>query len=561
VSLLKTIINKVVNFFHLKNERKALTYEKALPLPQVKYSEQQKNKPLVIRQDEDHPSQAYVELKNIFRDIGRLSAIAETMGRDFLTAMPEGAWKTRLGQISYLHCRVHNDLVNKNVEHLLDKAKSHKENHSYDWDEWDSANLREMETLFNSHKAISEELVAKKARLSYEGRRRHREALKNGDWPLARGFLNDIVDLHRQIAESKCKVSGQNSLYQALMEEHLPGIKVSDVEDWFQVIQKKVNKILPETIELQKERPVIQDITDFYPAKAQMWLNRAMLEAIGFDFLRGGLYETGHNPVEGGTPDDTRLVIKNVDTTNFMDSLKSALHEGGHGLYIQGLPRKTWRYQPVGQDMGAGIHESQALIIEMIIGRTLEFFKFLSPRVEGLFHGLKNPVLDSQNLHHLKTKVEVGCLRRKADEVSYFLHILHRFRLEKDLIEGRLNPADLPKAWDDLMVEIFGLEPKNYKEGCLQDVHWFVGKFGYYPAYTIGHMLSAQLFNSISKDVPDVNDYISSGMFLPIKEWLNDKIHSKGRLMDFDSLILSATGKPLSPHYLFKHLDKRYINA
>src|SRR5690606_36705120 len=146
---------------------------------------------------------------------------------------------------------------------------------------------------------------------------------------------------------------------------------------------------------------------------------------------RGGLYETGHNPVEGGTPDDTRLVIKNVDTTNFLDSLKSALHEGGHGIYIQGLPRQTWRYQLVAQDMGAGVHESQALLIEMIIGRTRGFFNFLAPRVEGLFHGLHNPVLSAENLHKIKTRVKATPVRRTADEVTYFFHILHRYRLEK----------------------------------------------------------------------------------------------------------------------------------
>ena len=515
----------------------------------------------IVRQNEEHPSPAYMELKLIFRDIGRLGAVAETLGRDFLTAMPEGAWKSRLGQIAYLHRRMHLDLTAANVEGLLERAKSHEDSHAHDWDEWDRANLREMEKMILDHKALTPDLVEKQARLSYEGRRVHRDALSKGDWPMAREFLSDIVDLQRYIAEAKARANGHNALYQSLMNDYMPGLTVSDVEDWFTVLEKKLGPLLSSAIEKQAAEELPMPIADFYPAKAQMWLNRALLQAIGFDFFRGGLYETGHNPVEGGTPDDTRLVIKNVDTGNFMDSMKSALHEGGHGIYIQGLPRKTWRYQPVGQDMGAAVQESQALLIEMIMGRTRAFFEFLAPRVEGLFHGLHNPVLSPENLYRLKTRVGRSTLRKKADEVSYFFHIRHRFGLERDMIEGRLKPADLPDAWNEGMKAVLDVEPQGYEDGCLQDVHWFVGKFGYFPSYTVGHMLAAQLYDRLHKDVSDVPDLIRAGDFMPITQWLQKNIYSRGRLMDMDTLVGKATGAPLSPQYLFKHLESRYLNA
>jgi carboxypeptidase Taq len=515
----------------------------------------------VIRQNEEHPCASYMQLKYIFRDIGRLKAIAETMGRDFLTAMPEGAWKPRLGQISYLHRRIHEDLTGQNVESLLEKSLSHQSNNKHDWDDWDSANLREMQSMYQSHKAINPDIIEKQARLSFEGRRVHRDALANGDWPSARAFLSDIVDLNRHIAETKCRASGKNSYYQVLMDEYMPGVSVSDVEDWFKVIEKKVGKLIPEIISRQENEEPPVDISDFYPAKAQMWLNRALLESIGFDFHRGGIFETGHNPVEGGTPDDTRLVIKNVDTTNFMDSMKSALHEGGHGIYIQGLPRRTWRYQPVGQDMGAAVHESQALLVEMLIGRTREFFQFLAPRVEGLFHGLHNPVLSAENLYKIKTRVSLSPIRKKADEVTYFLHMKHRFELERDLIEGRLKPSEVPDAWNAAMKQLTGHEPEDYRQGCLQDVHWFVGKFGYFPSYTIGHMLAAQLYQTLKKEIPDLSELIAKGEFLPVSSWLRKNIYSKGRLMDMDTLITKATGAPISPHFLFTHLEQRYLNS
>lgn len=515
----------------------------------------------VVRQNEEHPSPAYMALKLRFRDIGRLGAIAETLGRDFLTAMPEGAWKSRLGQIAYLHRRLHEDLVAPDIARLIERARDHEAAHEHDWDEWDRANLREMEIMYRRHCHIGGDLVERHARLAYEGRRRHRDCLRAGDWPDARSFLSQTIDMQRQIAEAVCRATGRNDQYQVLLEEHMPGIDQNAMNDWFTVTESRLKKILPAIVEKQAAEDAPLPIHDFYPAKAQMWLNHALLESVGFDFTRGGLYETGHNPVEGGTPDDTRLVIKNVDTTNFLDSLKSALHEGGHGIYIQGLPRQTWRYQPVAQDMGAAVQESQALLVEMIIGRTRSFFNFLAPRVEGLFHGLHNPVLSAENLHRLKTRVKATPIRRTADEVTYFFHILHRYRLEKDLIEGKLKLVDLPEAWDAGMQNVLGIRPSNHAEGCLQDVHWFVGKFGYFPSYAVGHMLAAQQYEALRRDLPDVEGDIGRGDFSGVTKWLRNNIHGRGRLLPFAGLTKSATGFAPGPDALLRHLERRYLKA
>lgn len=514
---------------------------------------------LVIRQDEDHASPDYTQLKARFRDIGMLTAIEETMGRDALTVMPDGGWKSRLGQIAYLQRHMHETLIAPDVATQLEQAKAHKEAQPEAWDQWDSANLRDMEHMYRHACYVGADMIEKLARLSHEGRRVHRDALKNGDWPQAREFLTKTIDLSRQIAEAECKGLGFDSHYEALISHYAPDVKLADIEKWFDTLEKKLKTLLPAILEKQVAEDAPHDIKDFYPAKAQMWLNHAVLETIGFDFERGGLYETGHNPVEGGTPDDTRLVIKNVDTTNFLLSLRSTLHEGGHGLYTQGLPRKTWRYQPVAQDLGTAMHESQALLVEMIIGRMPEFFTFLSPRLEGLFHGLNNPVLSAENLYRLRTRVKPSMNRRAADEVTYFFHVLLRFRLEKQLIEGTLNLDDLPEAWNNGMEKLLGIRPKSDKSGCLQDVHWFVCKFGYFPAYTLGHMMAAQFFAAMEKAVPGVRTQIAGGNFTGAHGWLKDNIHSKGSLLSWDEVVKQATGKPLSPDALIAHLEKRYL--
>lgn len=516
------------------------------------------------KQYEEHPSKAYMDLKMEFRDIGRMNAIVEALGRDFLTAMPEGAYKSRLGQIAFLCRKMQEEIADEKMAKLIDEAHEHEKKSPASWDVWDSANLREMDTMYRHVAQVHPDLMERKARLAYEGRRKHRDVLKYDDWEEARPFLEDMVDLQRRIGEQKCLLDNDHATdaaYQALLREYVPGARLKDVDALFGRLEEKLKELLPWVLEEQGKRKEPIPLTGPFASAQQFWLNKSLLKVLGFDFERGGLYETGHNPVEGGTPDDTRLVIKTSDATNFLDSMKSALHEGGHGIYIQGLPRDTWRYQPVGQDLGAAMQESQALLIEMILGRTKEFFQYLAPRVEGLFQKFGDPAMTADNLYALKNWVKPGVDRKNADELSYFFHVLLRMRLERDMIGGRLAVKDLPDAWNAGMKELLGVEPKTNAQGCLQDVHWFVGKFGYFPAYTLGHMIAAQIHDRMKRDIQNIPELMKAGDFLPIQAWLLDRIYSKGRLMRTDALLEKVTGARLSPGPLIAHLQERYLSA
>lgn len=519
----------------------------------------QVQKPETPRQYSVHPCPQYMELKIRFRDIGRLSAIAETIGRDYLTYMPEGAASRRLGQIAYLYRRLHEDLVSGDVANDLEKAQKHRDENPESWDAWDSANLEQMQKIYVHSKNIPADLEEDRARLSYNGRRVHRECMLHNDWKSAREFLQEVTDMHCRLAEARARGTNTNSGYQALMSEYIPGANVMKINDWFSELETRLGDLLPKVIEKQQKDPEPIPLKGPYSQKSQMWLNTCLLKLIGFDFERGGLYETGHNPVEGGTPEDTRLVIKNVDKSNFMDSMKSALHEGGHGIYIQGLPRNTWRYQPVAQDTGSAMHESQALLIEMMIGRTKSFYTYLSPRLEGLYHRLQDPALTPENLHLIKTRVKPTPDRKKADEITYFFHILMRYRLEMRLIDGDLKVDDIPDAWNEEIQDLLGVIPASYQDGCLQDVHWFVGKFGYFPSYTLGHMMAAQLFETLKQKFPDMNDKIRQGDLDEITGWLKNNIYSKGRLVSDDELFRDITGKSIGTAALVKHLNRRYL--
>lgn len=516
------------------------------------------------KQYEEHSSRAYMDLKMDFRDIGRMNAIVETLGRDFLTAMPEGAYKSRLGQIAFLYRRMHEELANETISKRIEEASEHQRKEPAKWDEWDAANLREMETMYRHVAQVDPELMERKARLAYEGRRKHRDVLRFDDWEEAKPFLEDMVDLQRRIGEQKALKDNHHDTeapYQALLREYVPGARLKEVDALFGRMEEKLKELLPWVLEEQGKRSEPIPLTGPFATAQQLWLNKSLLKVMGFDFNRGGLYETGHNPVEGGTPDDTRLVIKTSDSTNFLDSMKSALHEGGHGIYIQGLPRDTWRYQPVGQDLGAGMHESQALLIEMILGRSKEFFGYLAPRVEGLFQKFGDPAMTADNLYAIKTWVKPGVDRKHADELTYFFHILLRMRLERDMISGKLAVKELPDAWNAGMKELLGVEPATNAQGCLQDVHWFVGKFGYFPSYTLGHIVAAQIHDRMKRDIQNIPELMKQGDFLPIQAWLADRIYSKGRLMRTDELLESVTGSRITPGPLIAHLQERYLTA
>ncbi len=516
------------------------------------------------KQYEEHKSKSYMDLKMAFRDIGRMNAIVETLGRDFLTAMPEGAYVSRLGQIAFLFRRMHEELANENIANLINEAQDHQKKDPGNWEVWDKANLREMETMYRHVSHVPPDLMERKARLAYEGRRKHRDVLKCDDWDEARPFLEDMVDLQRRIADAKILKDNDHATdapYQALLREYVPGARLTEVDALFDRLETKLKEILPWVLDEQAKRPEPQPLIGPFPAAQQMWLNKSLLKVMGFDFTRGGLYETGHNPVEGGTPDDTRLVIKTSDAGNFLDSMKSALHEGGHGIYIQGLPRETWRYQPVGQDLGAAMQESQALLIEMILGRTKEFYRYLAPRVEGLFQKFGDPAMTADNIYRLKTRVKPTLDRKSADEVTYFFHIRHRMRLERDMIAGRLKVKDLPEAWNAGMKELLGIEPTTHAQGCLQDVHWFVGKFGYFPAYTLGHMIAAQIHDKMKREIQNIPELMASGDFMPIQQWLAAKVYSQGRLFRTDDLLMEVTGSKLTPGPLINHLQDRYLEA
>jgi carboxypeptidase Taq len=283
------------------------------------------------------------------------------------------------------------------------------------------------------------------------------------------------------------------------------------------------------------------------------------METLGFEFTHGRLDVSLH-PFCGGTPDDVRITTR-YDEADFTRALMGVLHETGHALYQRGLP-EAWRRQPVGSARGMSVHESQSLLIEMQVCRSAEFLAFAAPLLrESLGNGGHDAAAwEPDNLYRLYTKVERSLIRVDADEVTYPAHVILRYRLERAMIDGELAPADLPQAWEDGMRAFVGIVPPDDRQGCLQDVHWYDGAWGYFPTYTLGAMTAAQLFDAAKRADAAIVPGIARGEFAPLLTWLRANVHGLASRFSSAELIARASGRPLDASVFERHLRRRYID-
>ncbi len=300
-----------------------------------------------------------------------------------------------------------------------------------------------------------------------------------------------------------------------------------------------------------RQRP-LRALKGTYPVDDQRELGLAMMGAVGFDFTRGSL-AVSHHPFCGGVPTDVRVTTR-YKSTEFLSSLMGVLHETGHALYEQNLPRE-WSHWPLGHARGMSIHESQSLFVEKQIGRNPAFWDWALPLLERHLGEAwtKDDILP--HVHH----VERGFIRVDADEVTYPLHVILRFELEQDLLAGRMEVADLPEAWDAKMTDYLGLSTIDIpQDGPMQDVHWPSGAFGYFPSYTLGAMMAAQQWAAIAREHPDVESDFSRGDFEAVNDWRRKNIWSQASRWSTPELLERATGERLNAEHFKEHLKKRY---
>jgi carboxypeptidase Taq len=339
------------------------------------------------------------------------------------------------------------------------------------------------------------------------------------------------------------------------MDGYQHGMREADVTAVFAEYEAFLRRALPQAEERQACNPPPTRPAAPFPVAVQEALCRRLSERFGLDFAHARLDRSAH-PFSGGSPTDVRITTR-YDEADFTQAVLAVVHETGHALYERDLPAAYAR-QPVGEASGMATHESQSLIVEMQACRSDAFLTWLGPQLHAAFGGDPAPYRPA-NLARLWRRIERGFIRVDADEMTYPAHVILRFRLEQALVAGTLSVGDLPGAWNDGSHSLLGLTPPDDARGCLQDIHWYDGAFGYFPSYTLGAMAAAQLMATCRRDVPDLDAAMSEGDLSPLLGWLSAKVHGKGSLLDFNSLLREATGKPLDPTDFERHLTARYL--
>jgi carboxypeptidase Taq len=365
-----------------------------------------------------------------------------------------------------------------------------------------------------------------------------------------------LLPLFREVAQAKGEALGL-SPFDALMDEFDPGLSTQIVDPIFADLERFLPELLAEVIERQESWPAPVPLDGDFSAERQRALSYKLVRAVGHDPAHIRIDSAPHPFALAGSPGDNRITTR-FDADNIRYAILATLHEAGHALYEAGLPHEH-AFMPVGRARGATAHESQSTMVEMQAGRSREFLSWLAPQCADAFGG--DPAAWTvANILNTYRRVGSGFIRVEADEISYPLHIILRYRIEQALLRDDLKVADIPGAWSDISQAMFGRRPPDHATGCLQDMHWAVGLFGYFPNYALGVSLAAQLFERAVEDDPAVLANLADGDFGPYRAWVAPRIHAKASQVSFADLVVGATGAPLSAAALERHLRRRYVD-
>lgn len=492
---------------------------------------------------------AYAQLETRFRRLSALSGALAMLEWDQAVMMPAGGAEARADQMATLGLLRHESLTAPEMGELLAAADGIKG----ELDPWQQANLREMRRLWRQAGALPGRLVEARAYAAAKAEMAWRRARAESDFPLLAPHLETLLDLTREAAAAKAAAFAIPP-YDALLDDYEPGARAADLDVIFADLAAFLPDFLARALERQAARGAPLPLPGPFGQAAQQELGRRLMTALGFDFTHGRLDVSLH-PFTGGVPDDVRITTR-YDEADFTRALMGVLHETGHALYERGLPA-AWRRQPVGEPRGMVLHESQSLLMEMQVCRGPAFLTFAAPLLREAFHG-EGPAWTEANLFAHYRRVARGLIRVDADEVSYPLHIVLRYRLERALLSGDLAVRDLPAAWGEGMRGLLGVAPPDDRSGCLQDIHWPGGAFGYFPTYTLGALAAAQFYAAARAQDGTIEPGIAAGDFRPLLAWLRAKVHGLGSFKTTGEVIAQATDAPLGTAAFKAHLTARY---
>ena len=497
------------------------------------------------------PEAIYSELISLVRKAALLNSCGAVLGWDRETYMPVGGNEHRANQLSLLAGVAHEWATLPKIGDLLDSLADSELNDAEDSDS--AANIREIRRTYDRSRKLPQRLVEEISRVTALAQHHWAEARKESNFLKFAPWLKQIIDLKREEASAVGFQEGGEP-YDALLDEYEPGATSANIAGVFSGLRNELVPLL-DAIKGAPKQPDVSILSREYAIAKQSEFGRAAAAAIGFDFNQGRLDITTHPFCSGFGPGDCRLTTR-YDEHFFSSAFFGTLHESGHGMYEQGLPADAFG-TPLGSAVSLGIHESQSRMWENLVGRSKSFWTHFYPQAQSLFADSLGTT-SLEDFHFAINAVNPSFIRVEADEVTYNLHIMLRFDLERDLISGKLQADDVPDAWNSRFTSDFGITPANDSEGCLQDVHWSAGLLGYFPTYALGNMYAAQFFDAAEQQIGDLQGKFAKGEFQPLLQWLRENVHSHGQRFSASRLVQVVTGKPLSDKPLTQQLNERF---
>lgn len=489
-----------------------------------------------------------LKLKELLARVHDLEMAASVLSWDQETYMPPGGASARAEQIGTLSKLSHEYFTSEDIGNLLEILEPQA--HQWDYNSTEAGLVRVAKRDYDKAVKLPSELVAELARTGALAKQAWQKARETSDFSLFRPSLEKIVEL----CLTKAKALGyEDRIYDALLDEYEPGMKTARVEQIFANLKAELVPIVRAIAGCEK--PDDSFLHKEYEERSQWDFGIEVIKDFGFNLEHGRQDASAHPFTTSFSVRDVRLTTR-FDKEYMPSALFSTLHECGHGLYEQGMDPELDR-TPLAAGASLGMHESQSRLWENLIGRSRLFWNHYYPRLQKLFPAqLKNVSLE--RLYRAINRVEPSLIRVEADEVTYNLHIMLRFELENALLERRVLVKDLPKIWNQKMEEYLGLVPPDDARGVLQDIHWSQAYIGYFPTYTLGNLMSAQLFEQATKEIPLLPQQIGAGQFRELLDWLKKHVHRHGRTFTSSELLERITGESLQPQSYLLYIREKY---
>ncbi len=494
-------------------------------------------------------NQAYAELEGKIAEIKALDHMMDLSNWDESTNMKPASAPNRAEMVATTAALRQRLIADEAFGDLLESAVEGE------LSVMEAANVRVAEHARKQAIAVPEDLLKESKRVHSECQTAWERNRPRNDWANTLPYLEAAINV--SIETSQCLAEAfQLTPYDALMNQYETGSRQSDIDPVFDEIKTFLLREVP-VVESSQVSPI--PIDESFSDKDQLKLAEFSMRELGFDFDRGRLDQSAH-PFSCGTANDARLTTR-LSANDFTHSLFAVFHETGHARYTQNQPA-DWVMQFVGEPTGMAVHESQSLFMEMQVCRSDAFLEYIHPMIRLLLRRVGSE--ESWSLENFKRNVrhvKRDLIRVYSDEMTYPFHIFLRYGIEKQLCNGELEIKDLPDAWNEGMMDLLGIDTRDdYQNGCMQDIHWYAGLFGYFPCYLLGAIFAAQLYQACVRKIGDQSENVRQGDFSAISAWLAENIHSKGSLLEGQSLIRTVTGEKLSATSYLSHLKQRYVN-